>query len=124
MIYSLMRLQLGKLLRSSARYVTPVYVPVPVLIVHHLVAELLQGFADNYISALRRAQVQKRLLFLWTFLVLPLILMKSLHGYRVNTISIASDIRSRSSARRGKRFILLTNKHWLSCTAATTGGGR
>jgi hypothetical protein len=38
MIDSLMRLKLGELLRSGTGYITPIYVPVPVLIVHHLVS--------------------------------------------------------------------------------------
>lgn len=38
MIDSLMRLQLSQLFWSSTGYVAPIYVPVPILIIHHLVA--------------------------------------------------------------------------------------
>jgi hypothetical protein len=98
MIDPLMRLKLGKLLRSGTGYVAPIYVPVPVLIIHHLVSELLQGFADDYISTLRCAQVQKRLFFLWTFLVIPIIFGEALDSQRVNTVDITRVIGSRSSA--------------------------
>ena len=98
MIDPLMWLKFGELLRSGTGYVAPIYVPVPVLIIHHLVSELLQGFADDYISTLRCAQVQKRLLLLWTFLVIPIIFGEALDRQRVHTVDITRVIGSRSSA--------------------------
>lgn len=99
MIDSLMRLKLGELLRSGPGYVTPIYVPVAVLIIHHLVSELFQCFAHDYISALRCAQVQKRLLFLRTFLVIPTIIFsETLHSQRVHSVHIARVIGSSGSA--------------------------
>ena len=109
MIYSLMWLKLGELFWGSAGHVTPVNVPVSILIIHQLVAELFQGCAYNYISALRSAQVQKRLLFLWTLLVIIVVLSESFDSYRVNTVPITRVIGSRCSASRGKSFILLTS---------------
>lgn len=98
MIDPLMWLKLGELLRSCTGYVAPIYIPVPVLIIHHLVSELLQCFADDYISALRCAQVQKRLFFLWTFLVIPIIFGEALNSQRVHTVDITRVIGSRGSA--------------------------
>lgn len=98
MIDPLMWLKLGELLRSGTGYVAPIYIPVPVLIIHHLVSELLQGFADDYISTLRCAQVQKRLFFLRTFLVIPIIFGEALDGQRVHTIDITRVIGSCGSA--------------------------
>ena len=98
MIDPLMRLKLGELLRSGPGYVTPIYVPVPVLIIHHLVSELFQCFAHDYISALRCAQVQKRLLFLRTFLVIPLIFGETLDSQMVHSVHIARVIGSNGSA--------------------------
>ena len=107
MIDSLMRLKLGELLRSGPGYVAPIYVPVAVLIIHHLVSELFQCFAHDYISALRCAQVQKRLLFLRAFLVIPAIIFsETLHSQRVHSVHIARVIGSSGSASGGKSFIL------------------
>jgi len=55
MVNALMRLKLGKLFRGSTADITPVNIPIAILILQHFVAKLLEGLAYDDISALGRA---------------------------------------------------------------------
>jgi hypothetical protein len=55
MVDALMRLKLGKLFRSSTAHITPVNIPITILILQHFVAKLLEGLTDDDISALGSA---------------------------------------------------------------------
>lgn len=88
-INALVWLQFGELFGCCPGYIAPVYIPIAILIVHHLVAQLFEGLAHNHVPYFGRAQVQKRLLFLWTLLIIIIILvLKALHSQGINTGAI------------------------------------
>lgn len=62
MIYSLVGLQLGELFRCCTTYITPIDVPIAILIFHHFKSKLLKSLSHNDVSTLRCAQIQNHLL--------------------------------------------------------------
>ena len=61
MVDALMRLKFGKLFRGSTAHITPVNIPIAILILQHFVAKLLECLTNDDISTLRCAQVQMSL---------------------------------------------------------------